>query len=386
MLDRERPVTPSRSGRSCFMVRWFSAVSVLLVVSCSGTTTALRASPSYPSPSLSASPAASASPEVPACQLPAMLWTYPNRESQGGFIDSLSGNFTADPQSVMVFDPSKGLYRTPSQPYLYGNWGDSAVASTSYDPSHRRWLPVPPQWVSPDGSSYAYAVAENAPGGGVHVVDVSTAADRVVPGTTGIPNANYFVVGFLRDAVYLVRFGPTGGAGLGLWRLNPTTNSITQVSTDAPAVGVFVGETPLQDPSAPVMPDAWWTSTSADFSASSDPYVYFQYLTGDAGQHGEDWFQRPGLRMNVVGVDLAGRAIVVAQSPSQIEVWLLATPNDATELHSIMNNGSPDLPFKSAVAQGAGWWIGSKSGVFFATTRAFTQVSQTSAVIAGRCG
>lgn len=187
------------------------------------------------------------------------------------------------------------------------------MPASTYDQALRRWLPVPPQYVSPDGTKYTYAVAANSQGGGVHLVDIATATDRIVPGTTGIPNANYFVVGYLSDGVYLDQFGPTGGGAIGLWRLNPTSNAIVQVSTDAPALGVFVGQTPLENPVNATTPDAWWTTVSADFSASSDPYVYFQYLSGAAGQHGEDWFQRPGFRMNVIGVDSAGRAVVVAQ-------------------------------------------------------------------------
>ena len=223
-----------------------------------------------------------------------MLWSYPNRESQGGFIDTASGRFVADPDSVMVLDSAKGRYRTAGQPYLCGNWGDAVLPASTYDQTHHRWLPVPPEYVSPDGARYAYAVAANSPGGGVHLVDIATATDRIVPGTMDVPDTNYFVVGYLNDGVYLDRFGPSGGGAIGLWRLNPTSNAIVQVSTDAPAVGVFVGQTPLENQPNAMTPDAWWTTVSADFSASSDPYVYFQYITGAPGQRGEDWFQRPG--------------------------------------------------------------------------------------------
>jgi len=352
------------------------------VVSC--TTPAATGTPS-PSPGASQ---AALSPRVPACRLPAMLWSFPNPETQGGFIDTASGSFTADPQSLMVLDSAKGLYRTPTQPYLYGpNAGDPAIASSSYDRSQGRWLPVPPQYVSPDGSTYAYYGYAAFGHAGVHLVDVATGSDRLIPGTIGpSPQAHYLIAGYLQDGVYLTQWGPTGGPGLGLWRLNPASGAVTQVSTDAPGSGVFVGDTPLENPPTAEFPDAWWTSVSSDFSAGGDPYVYFQYLSGTAGQHGEDWFQRPGFRMNVIGVDTAGRAVVVATSPGQVEVWLLATPNSATPLYSTSNSGSPDLPFKAAVADDAGWWIGSRKGLFFATATAFAQVSATPAVAVGGCG
>ena len=89
--------------------------------------------------------------------------------------------------------------------------------------------------------------------------------------------------------------------------------------------------------------------------------------------------------MNVIGVDSAGRAMVVAQSAGQVEVWLLATPKSATKLYVMADSGSGDLSFTTAVADGAGWWIGGHLGVFFATASAFTQVSTTDAAVAGGC-
>jgi hypothetical protein len=344
------------------MGRWFALGATLLIMSCTGS---------------AATPSASPSAKKTACRLPVMLWTYPNREAQGGFIDRSSGTFTSDPQSVMAFDSTKRLYRTPNQPYLYGVWGDSVLASSTYDPSEDRWLPVPPQYVSPDGSTYAYAVQ----GEGVHLVDVASGMDRVVAETLGpSERAHYLVAGYLRDGVYLTQWGPTGGSGLGLWRLDPVGKAIVQVSTDSPGLGVFVGEASLENPPTPHYPDAWWTNDG------DDPYVYFQYLSGAAGQHGEGWFQRPGFRMKVIGADTAGRAVVVAESPTQVEVWQLATPKSATQLFAMPNDGRTDLPFKTAVADGTGWWIGSDNGVYLAAAGTFNKVFTTPAVVVGHCG
>lgn len=305
-----------------------------------------------------------------------MLWTYPNPETQGGFLDSRTGSFRVDPASGLVLDSSTGLNRTSDTPYLYGMYGDPLLAGSSYDPSRHRWLPVPPQYVSPDGSSYAYAVQ----GQGVHLVDVASGTDQVVPGTIR-PNqqAHFRVAGFLEGGVYLTQWGPTGGPGLGLWRLDLASKAITQVSADPPGEGEFVGQTPLVSPPSVGNPDVWWTSDPGD------PHVYHQYLAGAPGQHGETWFQRPGFRVYVIGVDTAGRAIVVAQSTEQVEVWLLATPNGATRLDVTPNTGSTDVMFKTAVSDRNGWWLGSRSGVFLATAGALRQVSTTPAVVVGGC-
>ena len=345
------------------MVRWRALCVAVLIISCSGSPAIQQASPS---PSRNGR----------ACRLPVMPWTYPGPETKGGFLDLASGDFTVDLQSEMVLDSSTGLNRTPNQPYLYGMYGDPLLAGSSYDPSRHRWLPVPPQYVSPDGSSYAYAVQ----GQGVHIVDVRSGTDRVVAGTIEpSPNAHFRVAGYLKDSVYLTEWGPTGGPGNGLWRLDPVSQAITQVSTDAAGEGVLVGETPLESPPSVGNPDAWWTGDPGD------PHVYFQYLSGAAGQHAETWFQRPGFRMYVIGVDAAGHSIVVAQSTAQVEVWRLGTPNNSAQLYAEPNNGGTDIVFKSAVADPAGWWVGSRTGVFLAADGALTKVSTMPAIVVGGC-
>src|SRR2546430_2060475 len=113
------------------MGRWPAlCTALLLVASCSGSTAGLQASPS---------------PSQSACRLPAMLWSYPDGETQGGFINSVSGIFTPDPGSLMVLDNPSGLMRTPDKPFLFGT-GDAdglALVGASYDLSQHRWLPVP---------------------------------------------------------------------------------------------------------------------------------------------------------------------------------------------------------------------------------------------------
>ena len=118
---------------------------------------------------------------------------------------------------------------------------------------------------------------------------------------------------------------------MGLWRLDPATDAITQVSTDAlPSPEVFVGQSADSEVGRSTSV-VWWSGVSkGDLSASAPYVVYFEYLSGAAGQQGETWFQHPGFSVTVIGVDTAERAFVVAQSTSQVEVWVLATPTSAT--------------------------------------------------------
>lgn len=342
----------------------------LLTVSCSGSSVALQTPPpTNGSPATTSSPTASPAPNAPLCRLPVLSWDQLYVSRQAGFIDTTTGTYSADPSGVMVSDHSTGLYHTPDQPYLYG------LNGSSYDRAKHLWVPVPREYVSPDGGAYAYAVPQPGPLPGVHIVDVATLRDRVVPGTSGDPNPrgyHYYVVSYQPDGVYLTRDNQLGGGGL--WRLDPATGVLTQVSTDAPGIGVFVVEG-----------QAWWTSPHSS-SSPNDPYVYHQYLTGAPGQHAETWFQRPGLRVDVIGV-ASGRAVVVAESTGTIELWLLTTPNSATQIYGAAGSGIIGTypPFLTAVAEPTGWWIGSESGLFFASKDAFGRVSAKPVRVAGGC-
>lgn len=357
---------------------WLAAA--LLTASCTGSSVALQSPPpangstgSYGSPPASPaatiSPIGSPAPNAPRCRLPVVSWDQAFLSRQAGFIDTATGTFSPDPSGVMVSDDSTGLYHTPDQPYLYGQGG------SSYDLARHRWLPVPRDYVSPDGDTYAYAVRQPGPLPGVHIVDVATLSDRVVAGTGGDPDPrgyHYYVVGYQTDGVYLTRVNQLGGGGL--WRLDPATGALTQVSTDAPGIGVVV-----------VGSQAWW-NTPHGSSTPEDPFIYHQYLTGAPGQHAETWFERPGLRVNVIGA-ASGKAIVVAESAATIELWLLTTPNSATQIYGAAGDRTVGTlpPFDTAVAEPGGWWIGSESGLFFTSNDAFGQVSTKPVRVAGEC-
>ncbi|HEV2216341.1 MAG TPA: hypothetical protein VGV88_02100 [Candidatus Dormibacteraeota bacterium] len=306
-----------------------------------------------------------------------MLWSDIGQESQGGFIDTSTGAFSAAPRSVLVGDSTTGRTRTPDQPYLYGlGASEPTSAQASYDAPQQRWLPVPREFVSPDGSSYAYTYIQPGPLQGVHLVDVKTGSDRLIPGTLGDTDPrgfHYWVVAFQPEGIYVTRVNQLGGGGLLL--LDPGTGALRQVSTDATGGYMFVAGR-----------QGWWTLPSPDLNAASDPYVYHQPLTGVAGQHAETWFQRPGFRMFVLGVNTTGQAVVMAQSRLSDELWLLGTPSSSDQISSVpAPTGLEILPFKTAVADAGGWWIGSSAGVFYASGSKLQQVSTTPAVVVGGC-
>jgi len=323
-------------------------------------------STSSPTAASSVAATASSSPSRawsgPVCRLPVMLWSDIGQERQAGFLDTATGAVTVDDGSVVV-----------SQ----GQGADTVRAWASYDAPQHRWLTVPREFVSPDGSAYAYTYIQPGPLQGVHLVDVRTGSDHVIAGTSGDADArgfHYWVVAFQRDGIYVTRVNQLGGGGVLL--LNPATGALTQVSTDATGVGIFVSGK-----------QAWWTLDPGDLSAAADPYVYHQSLTGVVGQHAESWFERPGFRMFVLGVDSTGHAVVLAQSTGFYELWLLGTPNSSAQIASVpASTGLAVVPFKTAVADAGGWWIGSSAGVFYASGGKLQRVSTTPAVVAGACG
>ena len=285
-----------------------------------------------------------------------MLWSDIGQENQPGFIDTSTGVFTADPKGAAALQGHQGA--------------DVIDAWASYDAAQHRWLPVPREWVSPDGSKYAYGDDH-----GIHVVSVSTGADSIVPGTTLSTDPrglHYFVLAYQPDGIYVSEVSQISGGGIVL--LDPATATLKEVSTDATGLGIFVSGG-----------QAWWTGNPN--AASPDPYVYHQPLTGVAGQHAESWFSRDGYTPYVLGAAAEGQAMVVVHAFAGDELWILATPNI-----SHMVGSAPDLsgnasvvPFRTAVADTSGWWIGGKNGVFFSDGSGLQTVSSTPAVVVGAC-
>jgi len=71
-----------------------------------------------------------------------------------GFVDTSTGAFTRDPKA----SPTKGMPVAPVYTDVTPARTGAAppVPALSYSPGARRWFPVAPEWVSPDGLSYAY--------------------------------------------------------------------------------------------------------------------------------------------------------------------------------------------------------------------------------------
>jgi hypothetical protein len=191
----------------------------LAIVGCGGATV----SNSQGSPSAASSP----SPVLPSsCRLPFTVFTAT------GFIHVPDGVFTADTGSATQPDPNRaGFVRTVASPALYGPGG---TGQETYDWRFSRWLPVPHELVSPDGSQYVYSElipnpASQGLGGPpplgtlVHVVDVATGNDRIVDHSADVLSA----VAFKPEGIYLTQ--PTAlvdtFVAFYVWIVDPATGS-----------------------------------------------------------------------------------------------------------------------------------------------------------------
>jgi hypothetical protein len=321
-----------------------------------------------PSPSVLATPT-----NAVLCRLPVSTWNYPNTEVGGGFVDYPGGAFTPEPTATMT--SSAGFDQSLGPPVLKGPSGISDQGSVAYDTAQRRWLPVPMEWMAPGGGRYAYSLP-NAFGAatGIHVVDVVTGADVLVPGSGTVvgDQANYTMGAFQEDGIYLTRFG-LGGPRQGLWRLDLSTGRITLVGAGVLSYGVRVGGGA-----------AWWGG--ADNGPPAAPgTLYRESLT--PGAPATAWFTRTGLNLNVLGFDAAGQVLVEAYSTNTVELWQVSSQTTATRLAS--STGTYDVPskFYGGVAVDAnGTWLGGSFGIFLLKPGgALVSVSPTAERVAGPC-
>jgi hypothetical protein len=163
-----------------------AVASTVLLTACGKVTASTAASGSPGAAEASVSPAAPES----LCRLP--IDTIPG----GG-----AGAFLPIPNDT---DTSKALQAPPEAPPQDPSSrvtlpNGQAPTALAYDWRYHVWLPVSPNWVSPDGSWYAYADANAR----IHAVDVGTHADRLLSSSTA-----HVIINTANDGVYVANRDP----------------------------------------------------------------------------------------------------------------------------------------------------------------------------------
>lgn len=210
-------------------MRWLTIWLLLVLPGCVAPTNPAQSSGGgtpTATASTSASPVALASCRLPFTNLGAI-----------GFINYPAGTFTPDPSAATEPDPSRpAMVRTVASPALYGP--AAGAGQEAYDHTFSRWVPVPHDLVSPDGSQYAYSEEIPNPasqglggppplGTQVHLVDIASGTDTIVYQTKDVLNA----VDFASDGVYLtepVTLADTATAFY-VWLLDPKKRSVQRL-------------------------------------------------------------------------------------------------------------------------------------------------------------
>ena len=345
------------------MKRLVTGTMALLFAACAGSAGPIGGTPS----SSAAIRSSTSSPSVAAstgaaldCRLPVVQWTQTAQGAvpSGGFISFPGGQFSPDPASEIIVDGSR--YRTVARPYLYGG----GPGPGAYDLQMRRWLPVTPRNVSPDGSHYAYQEEF----GTIHDVDIATGRDRALKAPEGPDTVLYYA----REGIYFNHEweGPTGP---GLWLLNPVSGKVDTVFTDRPvqAVGGFA---------------AWLPDVN-----SADPHPVFSQYTGDNlpnqilrrdlnGGPTVRWFYQPGKTVWVVGFDQDKKPLIAVGDGGLpgTEVWQVPAANQGHVVAHIQE----------------AWVIGDTHGIWFTDDRGvwlyrgsqgLMQLSTIKATVVGPC-
>jgi hypothetical protein len=203
----------------------------------------------------------------------------------------------------------------------YGYYG-----SLSYDRAFSKWLPVPMNWVSPDGTRYAFATSNS-----VWVQNVADSA-HVLLGE-GQP---WVVVAFLADGVYA-----TAPNAAGLWLLS-LSGAPRQITTTGYWRAAAAGA-------------AYGTATSAVPQGAYNGILRLDLKTGAIS----DWFTRSNSTAAVVGLDAQGHPIIqfsYSGPPGGSEIWLTTGPSTGVALAG--GSGYPgQLGLSNPVGDSHGVWF-----------------------------
>lgn len=287
-----------------------------------------------------------------ACKIP----IAPEEDPSGaGFVSYPDGRFTPDSSANVLLPPG------------YARQG------FAYDRPFAKWLPVPPDWVAPDGGRYAYAAN---PGGmepqpkepGLHMVDVATGSDRLDA------SGEWSVVAFTVKGVYVMH-SPQNAAPSGLSLIDPDSGRIQSITNAG-----------------------FWMQVSSDVAWGRDamqpgetaPLIDHLFKLDLLTDHLEaNWFARPGMALYALGD--ANRGAVIVQGtggPSEaLEFWLVSRQSGkATQIYSGSTLGQSSLNSIYALGDSHGVWFGTHGGLYLYRAGAgFTRLTSNAGQVAGTC-
>lgn len=333
-------------------------LSALVLVACgqavpgasrpnAGTTPSAPAATSYPAPPSSAartasSPVTSVPSPTLAGDLPVTTVDFSCRlpvvTVNPDVLPALQVAFITFPAGQLANDPNG--FTVP--PVLSGGGG------VFYDRAVKRWVPASPAATLADGSAYAY-VSYNGTFV-AHVVNVASGDVRSFGlGSLDRPEVADFAAG----GVFLYSPSAIGGPGEGVWLLNPTTGSVTQVAAVHRVWAVRDGKAWVArlDPRDKTV----WPSEVQP----ADSLAQVDLATGAETQ----WFYRAGAYPWMIGL-VSGRPLIAIGSMSgQSEIRLIDQPGSDGKL---IYSGSLvfDGYFQHYQGDGDRVWLGGEGGIY----------------------
>lgn len=236
------------------------------------------------------------------CRLPVMTIDM-SATMTGGFVGFPSGNYSADPGATFKGDQqSDGTFRWHStkQPQLSGSF-----AGLFYDQALSRWIPSAREAVYPDGTRYAYVTS--TPNQTVHIVDVATGHERVLPAPHPL---RAWVYDYSPGGIYLAAQDDAGQTGL--WLLDPQKGTERLLTSEKIVAAVGNGK-------------VWLSQLTNPRSGSvyADTLVELNLTTGAK----RVWFHQDNSIVGLMGlttgvlpvVSIAGKGISLLHSPGVAE-------------------------------------------------------------------
>lgn len=192
-----------------------------------------------------------------------------------------------------------------------------------------RWLPVPPQWLSPDGRSYAYATnTSGVPGqpstSAVFVHDVASGKDRQVWNAAGSTQ----MVAWAGDTVY-VSHAPDVSSPGDVWAVDPAAGGARRIGPNPP----------ISDRTAPGFVGARFGAGGAWVVAASQPQGSGGAARGPDAVRRMDlrdgtvstWFTAPaGKIVAIIGMDAQGHPVLALGNQARPVTGPNPTPDPAS--------------------------------------------------------
>jgi hypothetical protein len=340
---------------------------IFLMAACSqGPAQPVAQTPALPSPSVTpfATPSATTS-DLPLtkvdflCRLPVVRSSYLGSSPftySGGFITFPAGTFAVDPAGGVSISPQGGMVVTDASPKLYN--APLQLGGPFYDRAEQRWLPASASQVSPDGAFYAYGSFDPQHGdpGRIHIVNVSTATEKVFAASAPAVDQGFNVAEFSSAGIYL-EANQVSRAPAGAWLMNPVTGEIRPLTRVDSVLAIRDGNAWIRrvDPGDP-SPPAPGKGTPSDSVAQVDLATGGQTI----------WFYRPGLQVELQGFDSGGRPVVAVFDPRastiRFETRLIDGPGSPG---TVLSAGQQT--FSDVLGDGNRLWLSGPTGIYLYT-------------------